>query len=326
MTSEFGFTQGASRQQLIEQIDEWLCGEAMKHLVRLFSGGWHPNFVPEPVFYDSLVRFVDERWNSRGVVTTERYATNYGEVPIHLQSEVIGAARDMGLMNSLPPSASNYDAILAPGTQLWSMIMRIGHMRELQLHKVTADRYVGLGSHRPLTEEEVADADTFGLDGSDEYSLMCSIFGAVFGDAITGNVRTDRVSGSTTFVDSRTDFRTRAGLPEFFALSTSNANGKRPTTFDTLRGWAAETRTFPEIRRVLFVTQPLYVYQQGAVAIEVLGLENGLDVEVVGAQEREYLPGFRFPDWSAARILQEVNGSVKRLVSLRARLIASSGS
>lgn len=320
LTPLFAFKAHSSPQLLIDEIDAWLCSEPLRQLVRLFSSGRDLHFVPEPEFYESLVNFVDDHWNSRGVVTTERYATKYRAVPPHLHDAVKEAARELGIVDSLLPGAANYDAIIVPGTQLRSMVMRVGHLKELRRYGVTSDRYFGLGSHRDLTDEELADAAVFGLNGFDEYSLMCSIFSAVF-ESLNTVARMERASTLSPFVDSRTDFKSRRRHLAFSVLSASNANGKRPTTFDTLRAWAAEFPVTPEIKRVLFVTQPLYVYQQGAVAIEILGLENGLDVDVVGAPEREYLPGFSFPDWSVPRILQEVNGSVKRLVSLRASLM-----
>jgi hypothetical protein len=317
----FGIGADCSRQELVERIDEWLCSDSMKRLVGLFSHGWEPQFAPTASFYDSLLEFVDDRWNSRGVVTTERYATKYKEVPPHLQDEVGVLAHDLGLMVPSVPSYDRYDAVVVPGSQLWSMVMRVGYMCELRRIGILSDWYVGLGSQRSLNSGEIDALERLSLSGIDEHTLMRSIVEKVFSGAIAFDDRDFREDRTSPSVDLQVVFDDTMTAGVISVLNTPNVNGKRPTTGDTFRTWLKRLDDLATIERVLVITQPLYLYQQGAVAIEVLGLENGLDVEVVGASDLEYIAGFACPVFPAAQILQEVNGSVKRLVALRARLV-----
>ncbi len=293
----------------------------MKRLAGLFLRGWRPQFAPTESFYESFVDFVDDRWNSRGIVTTERYATKYKEVPAHLHDEVRTLAQDLGLTSPSAPHHDHYDAVIAPGSQLWPMVMRVGYMNELRNLGVSSDRYVGLGSGRPLYSGELDALSQLTLSGTDEYSLMVTIIEKIFSRIATLGDRDLQQSNAASSINFPATFHDTATTCLISVVNTENVNGKRPTTMDTFESWLKCVGDLTSLRRVLVITQPLYLYQQGAVAIEVLGLNNGLDVEVVGASDREYLPGFESPRPPTAQILQEVNGSVKRLVALRRRLV-----
>ena len=102
-------------------------------------------------------------------------------------------------------------------------------------------------------------------------------------------------------------------------LATPSSEGnRRANTADTLRFWAR--RHAASTGSVLLVTTPVYVPYQNAVAVEVLGLEQGLSVETVAVSAAASDLGADTQIFAASHKLQELRSAIHGMRDLRKAL------
>src|SRR5690606_793163 len=135
---------------------------------------------------------------------------------------------------------------------------------------------------RQFAGDESELADRLGVTGTDEFDAMRAGMEQAFGPLGEPAILDD--PAESRHASWREESWDRAGTRlRVLAAPSSEPRMRRANTADTFRFWAG--RHGASARSILVITTPVYVPYQGAVAIEVLGLESGLAVETVAVSE-----------------------------------------
>jgi hypothetical protein len=103
------------------------------------------------------------------------------------------------------------------------------------------------------------------------------------------------------------------------AAPSSAPEERRANSVDTYHWWAEKVGGLAG-RRLLLVTNPIYVPYQGAGAIEVFGLRHGASIETVGVSRGAADLGAQTQTFLPSNYLQEIRSAIRgyRNLSIRA--------
>ncbi len=312
--------------RVLAAVDAWAGSAELRRIVRAFgedTAGWHDPGSPDATLrgaalLDWLDRFSSEQWDFRG--GAERNLAPVVTLSREIEVLVLDTARELGLAGPYPLHNSGYDTLLMTGGMIRAEIVKPRSARELLDSGVAVKSVVFLGGFRPFAGDEIELAPVFGIRGDNEFDAM------VNGMELTFGPLGDPLSTEGGVWRGSADWRVcrwrRGGLElKVVAAPSSDPGHRRANTADTYRFWADSVRTSRE-RSVLVVTTPIYVPYQGAVAVELLGVDRGLAVETVGVSREASDLGEHSQLFLAQNHLQEIRSAIRALRNLRARLTA----
>jgi len=297
-------TPGGDRAGVAAGIAAWITSPAMTALLGAF--GCPPSRTAPLGDRLAEVELFSEVWDSRKGL--ERHQATARVFPSDLDKLIRAAAVSLGLADQEKPLHDTYDHVLVLGGGVLTMVARSALAASILQAGVSAATVAGLGSLRPLENQEET-ARRLGL-------RPCPTEGDAVDEALRQQLKlgepTERAAGPDWWVRSYPE-----ATPVVHVLAApSTRPGKRANTADTYLGWAELVQPAPRGSRVLLVTTDLFVPFQHCDALRVLGLGYGLDVETVGfsrATSAWVKPA------QTSEVLQEVRSAI---MSMRALYLA----
>lgn len=303
-------------------IDAWVRAPAVMDLVREFQ---RPDDTPMPDALDERLDWLEafsERWDYRGGKERNLVASENFVGP--QRQQIIAAARALGLMGELAPSADRYDHVLILGGLVRACFARPIYTSRLMADaRLRADTVTALGGYRELKGNEFELAAAFDAEGlTDEFDAMDAGVREAFGVSVpTG----ERGEYSETVGES---WRVRdyagpdgTGL-RVVAAPSSEPGIRRANTPDTYAWFATELAKLEPGERVLVVTTAIYVPFQHADAVRMLALPYGVDVETVGVRPGAVDARLE-QTFEPHQYLQEIRSTIRSLRFLHRELSAS---
>ncbi|MEO7147662.1 MAG: hypothetical protein ABIX09_07220, partial [Terrimesophilobacter sp.] len=211
--------------------------------------------------------------------------------------------------------------VLMTGGMVRAGIVKPRFLRELELGGITFSEAVFLGGFREFAGDEAGLARELGVDGDNEVDAMAFGMRQAFGPLPTSDIvefRSDGVAASWRDESWNVPGRRLRVV----AAPSSEPQRRRANTADTFRFWAV--RHGKATDRVLIITTPIYVPYQAAVAVEVLGLEFGHQVETVAVSAAASNLGEHSQKFLPHHQLQELRSAVSGFHSLRQKLVSYS--
>lgn len=302
-------------ERCVAAIDSWTAALLGSGVVAAFGDPAVHGLSPAGAL-DVLDSFAAATWDFRA--GRER---NLAGVPEFTPAQLVAidaAAAVLGLEGTPPPRRAHYDAVVMTGGMVRAGIVKPRYLRELADGGLEWGEGVFLGGFRPFAGDELELAPRLGVVGDNEFDAMVAGMRQAFAlgpvpDADTAGG--GHGPGGWRDVAWVADGRTLRVV----AAPSSEPAVRRANTADTYRFWAGRAAG---VRSVLVITTPVYVPYQGAVAIEILGLEFGLSVETVavsaaasdlGPDTQPFMPHHR---------LQELRSAVHGMRRLRRRLVS----
>lgn len=272
------------------------------------------------VLLEKLDQFAGEHWDFRA--GRER---NLADVPALTSRQVDAVTAAVGLLGldgTARPRHEHYDCALMTGGMVRAGIVKPRFLRELELCGITFAEAVFLGGFREFAGDESELARELGVDGDNEVDAMASGMRQAFGPLPASVVVEFRTDESTAPSGPNAWREESWSLPDHvlqvIAAPSSEPQRRRANTADTFRFWAARHAT--PAARVLVITTPIYVPYQAAVAVEILGLEFGYQVETVAVSETASDLGEHSQRFLPHHQLQELRSAVSGFRSLRVKL------
>lgn len=265
---------------------------------------------------DALDAFAAANWDFRsGRERNLAVAPEFSVAQLAARDEATAA---LGLDGTPPPSRAHYDAVVMTGGMVRAGIVKPRYLRELADAGLGWDEGVFLGAFRPFGGDELELAPRLGVVGDDEVDAMVAGMRQAFA---LGGVPNADSSGGGSGPDGWRDLAWESGgrTMRVVAAPSSEPAVRRANTADTYRFWAGRAT---EVSSVLVITTPVYVPYQGAVAIEILGLEFGRSVETVAVSESASDLGADTQLFLPAHRLQELRSAVHGMRRLRRRLVS----
>ncbi|WP_394768366.1 hypothetical protein [Lacisediminihabitans sp.] len=306
------------RARALAAIDSWAGSAALAELVAAFGGSTAA--LRGARLLDYLETFAAEHWDFRA--GRERNLAEEVALTPEQDALILARASALGLAGRENPSLSRYDTVLMTGGMVRAGIVKPRFVAELLDGGLEVGHVVFLGGFRAFAGDEHALATALGVRGSDEFAAMVGGMELAFGPLGEPEVE-ERMTDNPHLSWRELSWSTpRARLSVIAAPSADPS--RRANSADTYRFWARERRSASE-HSVLLVTTPVYVPYQGAAAVEVLGLENGLAVETVGVSASASDLGEFSQPFLPQHHLQELRAAVGAMRSLRGRLLAEHG-
>ncbi|GGO14693.1 hypothetical protein [Micromonospora parathelypteridis] len=296
------------RARLVERITSWVDSPAMTALLAEFGAEQRlAGSLAERL--RALEEFSATRWDYRkGQV--ERYEAVGETFTAPTDVRIRSAARSLGLAARVVPRNRRFDHVLVLGGGVRTMMARAHLAATILRQGVQATSVDGLGSLRPIPEQNVFAAQ-FGLgDVATEGDAVDETLRHVFSAAPATEQRSGTTeTGHAWWVRSHGDVEP----PVHVLAAPSSRPGKRANTADTLIGWAELLRPAPVGVRLLLVTTDIFVPFQHCEAVRLLGLRFGCDVETVGF-DSSVNPWV--PPAPTFAILQEVRSTIRSMQAL----------
>ncbi len=303
--------------RVIALIDAWATSPALGELTSAF-GGHRP--LEDPLGW--LDAFSADHWDFRA--DRERNLAAIPELTRNQESLVLDLAPELGFSGQETPTRFDFDVVIMTGGMVRAGIVKPRHVAALLDNGLTASEIVFLGGFRPFAGDEHAVARAFGIEGDNEFAAMEGGMRRAFAPLGEPMVSGDGAAGDGAGSPGNASWcehswsvagRTLSVL----AAPSSDPVSRRANSADTFHFWAE--RQGGKRHRVLVVTTPIYVPYQGALAVEVLGLHYGLEVETVATSASAGELGDHSQIFSPANQLQELRSAIRSMRSLRAALV-----
>jgi len=302
-------------ERCVAAIDSWTAALLDSGVVAAFGDAELVGLAPTAAL-DALEGFAAEHWDFRA--GRERNLARVPEFTPAQLTAIDAATAALGLDGTPPPSRGHYDAVVMTGGMVRAGIVKPRYLRELADAGLDWGEGVFLGGFRPFAGDELDLAPRLGVAGDNEFDAMVAGLREAFA---LGLVPDAEFWGGGTGAAGWRDvvWMVDGRRLRVVAAPSSEPDVRRANTADTYRFWAMRA---PDVRSVLVITTPVYVPYQGAVAIEILGLEFGLSVETVavsasatdlGPDTQLFLPHHR---------LQELRSAIHGMRRLRRRLFS----
>jgi hypothetical protein len=225
---------------------------------------------------------------------------------------VATAASSLGFRDGAGPTERAYTHMLVLGGLAHSCITRAAHAARLRCDGIRADFITALAGLRPLSHEE---HETLRAIAQPPQACEFDLLAAALEQSL-------RLGSPTTKLNRRRDGEIAWIHREYpVAEPTAAAIGagfrsdhRRATTPDTFELWL-DTAPIGATDRVLVITTDPYVPYQGAVAIRLIGLSTGAEVETIGLPPGSYDPRLRRPLYPHS-VLQEIRSTIRAFRSL----------
>ncbi|MEU5914594.1 hypothetical protein [Micromonospora sp. NPDC047527] len=296
------------RAALVDRIASWIDSPAMTALLAEFGGG--PRLAGSVADrLRALEEFSATCWDYRKGQLERHQAVGESFAP-PTDARIRAAARSLGLAGRVMPRNRRFDHVLVLGGGVRTMMARAHLAATILRQGVYASSVAGLGSLRPIPEQNVI-AGRLGLghvatEGDAVDEALRNAFGAAPAtDERSGTTQ----SGQAWWVRSHVDVQ-----PSVHVLAApSTRPGQRANTADTLIGWAELLGPVPVGARLLLVTTDIFVPFQHCDAVRLLGLRYGCDVETVGFDSGA---NPWVPPAPTSAILQEVRSAIRSMQAL----------
>lgn len=297
----------------VAAIDDWAAHLLGCGLVEAFGlAAPRVSGVPALEFLDD---FSARHWDFRA--GRER---NLAEEPLLTPRQIAAiraAVGPLGLDGTPGPRRAHYDSVLMTGGMVRAGIVKPRYLRELGDAGMGFDEAVFLGGFRPFAGDEVRVAKQLGVVGGDEVDAMAAGMTRAFGPLPEPTLR-EYSGGSRNASWREESWELGERMLRVIAAPSSDPLTRRANTADTFRFWAASRK--PTRGSVLVITTPVYVPYQGAIAVEVLGLEFGLEVETVATSATANDLGELSQAFLPHHQLQELRSAIVGMRSLRSKL------
>jgi hypothetical protein len=214
------------------------------------------------------------------------------------------------------PRFADYDHVLALGGLIRACFIRPAYAsRLLRDGVVESGSFIGLGGHRPFSDEERTLAADAGLTGlHDEFDALEAGVGEAFGlgdPTSTAQHRDDSPGGSWTIREyAGSDVRVVVS-----AAPSSEPLERRANTADTYAWLATQLVGLQPGQRLLAVTTALYVPAQHCAAQRMLAMPYGVTVDTVGTDARMHDARWH-QEFSVTRYLMEVRSAIRGVGAL----------
>ena len=312
-------------RRCLADVDNWATVLRDSGVVALFSASAAGTLgqLTGPTLLDALDSFAAAHWDLRG--GRERNLALPRVLSANQSAAIDLVAADLGLDGTAAPRQASYDSVVMTGGMVRAGIVKPRYLRELYESGLAWEEGVFLGGFRPFAGDEVELARALGIAGDNEFDAMTAGMRSAFDLGEPDSVEPQDVP--STKAASTSDWREdswawNGRTLRVVAAPSSRPAHRRANTVDTFRFWASRARG---IRSVLVITTPVYVPYQGAVAIEVLGIEFGLSVETVAVSETASDLGPHTQQFLSQHRAQELRSAIHGMHSLRSRL-AEAGS
>lgn len=313
----FEYSCSDNKEVLLSKCYEWINIPELEVLVEQF-GSKIPQNLEAKERLSWLVDF-SEAWDFRRAQngafdpkTREkaRWLVDNATLSGEQISTAINTARRLGMVTCTLPVQTAYDYILVLGGARMSCLFRMKYAKELcENHGITVKGIIGLTGMRPIADSERSATDTYALDASTEFDLMCASAQNVF--EVT-RVKTLKQTTGENINSSWAITQYKGSVPiTVLAAPSSEPDKRRANTADTFT-FLEEQMDIQSGKRLLLVTSQIYVPYQQLEAIRILGLAYGHNVETVG-----------FPrEWSAN--MQGLQTAANYLQEIRSTLLSMS--
>lgn len=298
----------------LARIDTWLGVLFDSGIISSFGGDesqWRGLGTEECLA--QVERFASDHWDFRG--GRERNLAADATLTPTQRQLIQSAGRKLGLLGTASPTRNYYDAVVMTGGMVRAGIVKPRFLRELEAAGLGWGKAAFLGASRQFKGDEVGLAHELQIDGANETDAMTVGMQRAFGLG-----EPDReLSGGAGF-GSWLVRSWDAGQREFsvVAAPSSEPELRRANTADTFRYWAGGEGAATE--SVLVITTPVYVPYQGAVAVEIFGIETGMSVETVAVSESANDLGSLTQVFLPQHVLQELRSAVHALSGLYKKL------
>ena len=288
-------------------IEDWINRPTLRELVEADGGAWPEGDLEHIVA--ELAEF-SKVWDYRSGKSRLMFHEDQDEPDPH-EELTYRAAKELGLMNPVPPSQDEYDYMLILGGLATGVEPRVKYAAKLIEDGLKIRKQVaGLGSFRELQEKELPISRRYAPEGLYEIDHLIAMMAELFQTAETwwctgtGDPSIDpRTSGLLCNIEHVTQ---EDGLVDFAAYAAaSSAPEVRPAnTADTYDVFAGKNSVGVG-ETALLVTSAIYMPYQHFDAVNVLALGHGLTCETVGLMA----PGSKRHSASAYR--QEIRSAAK---------------
>lgn len=299
------------RSQGRDLVAQWISTPSLRTLVELDGGTWPDATLDEVV--PSLASFV-ERWDLR----RGRSRLLFHDYPEARSDDralaTYAAARELGLIDSAPPTERKYDYVAILGGLATGVAARVRYAAHLVADgDVSAGSVVGLGSFRVLESRERPTAEQYAPDARYEVDLLVAMMDrefrttAVWRDAGVGDPAVDPARAESV--------RRNPGPPDLAAYAARSSDpAERPAnTVDTYLQFARDA--FPTVgQSLLLVTSSIYRPYQHMDAVRALG-DRGVMIETVGVPLPPTVGSNERPP---SAYLQEIRSGVRAAAALLA--------
>lgn len=295
-------------------LSRWAADQVWDALVATFGGS--PGDMP----VGALARLAwldgfSDRWDvRRGQL--ERDQTTELTLSAEQGRATMAAVDRLGMRTVGAPRYREYDHVLALGGLIRACFIRPAHAAHLLRNGlVNAPSFIGLGGHRPFSDDERRLATRAGLAELDsEFSALDAGVRAAFSLTTAPSTRSheeDTVGGSWTVNEYQAD-----GLHLMVAAApSSDPQVRRANTADAYRWLAEDLVHLTRGQRLLAVTTPIYVPAQHCAAVRMLSMPYGVTVDTIGTDPAR-VPKQWHQDFSPTRYLMEIRSSIRAMRSL----------
>lgn len=301
----------AMRRDMQRDVSYWAHRPEIVDLVEAFSD--HEVHLPDETG-DRLAwldRFSD-RWDARQGKERDQAATL--QLTATQEATVEAVTSSLGMRDQSLPARHHYDAILILGGLVRACFVRPAYAAQLLSdNATTTSAVVGLGGHRPFSEEEHTLATQAGHpDLADEFEALDAGLRTAF--SLASPSRTAGEPSPVVGEGWAVHDYDGHGVGVTAAAAPSREPGiRRANTADAYHWWAGQWAHLPPRSSVLAITTPLYVPAQHAAALTTLALPFDLDVETIGTPPAT---GIWAQEFTATRYLMEVRSAIRSNRSL----------
>lgn len=299
-------------------IRHWIDTPELHDLIAAFGGS-----IPTAPL-DVQLRWLDEfsdRWDTRQ--GAERNQAAELDLTGEQQEAVRKAAHALRMTDVVLPSREHYDHLLVLGGLIRACISRPAYAAHLLASGVTFGRVTGLGGHRPFQGDEFELAARAGFPGlAEEYAALDEGVRTAFrlGQPEAEWGEPSDLPGGAWGVRR---YRMPDGVAvDVAAAPSTDPRNRRANTSDTYAWFAHELAALEPGQTVLAVTTPIYVPAQHAVALRMLALPYGVEVETVG-HNPDLVPEQLRQDFTPTKYLLEIRSTVRAQLALLAALDAN---
>lgn len=310
------------------KIEAWVKSPWFVGLVQLYDGQIPDGPLDEALLH--LERFSD-KWDFRRIAREQGAATDDNQkegqgsarwlsaatgFSSDLETRVLDAAKNLGLVNKEKPSRSDYEYVIALGGARLSCKLRPELAAETMRDGIRSRQVVLLGAARPIPDSERDATDTYAPTAKDEFDLIVAGGQRAFGfDASTFEEEHHDDVGNRNLSwiirHFKTTFNGRSLPVLAMSAPSSDPNRRRANSADTLLFFLDHEKVAPG-SRLLLVTSQIYVPYTQLEALRTIGLPRNVMVETIG------VPSDRMPPLqgltNANHYLQEIRSTIQASV------------
>jgi len=295
-------------QDILLQIKEWVCSDAMKELVSIFDesdddGNKDRYLHSENLFIklSALKAFANTAWDYRkGLERNEINEVIFGNK--EREEKIRTLLEELGFIKTYVPEKADLICIL--GGRHGANINRTKTASVIQ-NKTRCSNIVGLTCFRGLDSEELQDVgDSITTEYDSLRKALCESFCCEKGKVSFEHTK----GGVEEFVGGRDNVKVYNFVAPF-EINPSTKQLVRPNTLDTFQFFLEKRPDKLKLEKkskIVFVTTTRYVNYQFFALLNT-AISNGYDIECVGDTDED---ATQIP---LAKLLQEVNGTINAI-------------